>query len=482
MDIEKYISWYKTRYKHTSSAYSVIAFIISDFITIMLCIGAGFFIVNLVDFHYINFKSFVTYWVYLPFFLVIYNIFKLYPGFMQSPSEQIKNFVLANGICFGAIAISIAVETDGRSYVSAGFLLGFAFSTFSLPLSRRIAVATVFSKMKSWGLPAVIYGEDDDRTRQVVDNMLKNPRFGYVPAVIVSRKTSRWEEYRDIPVLKSIKDSIRLNTELHIKMAVIIHSSDSDTSFKMLMQTTLANFRYNIVIPNMTYLDTITMTPRDIDGIIGFSTTHYLTRTTNRILKRTTDLFLLLVGSCIAVPVIIIIALLIKATSKGPVFFRHNRIGQNGKPIKVLKFRSMFPDADIKLKEILDSNPAYREEWEKYQKITDDPRITPIGKFLRKTSLDELPQLWNILKGEMSFIGPRPVTKEEVPKYGESFDYVFSVKPGLSGMWQVSGRSDVDYDERISLDSYYIQNWSIWMDVWLIARTIFVILSGKGAR
>ncbi len=482
MDIENYISWYTKRYRHTSSVYSVISFIISDFITIMLCIGAGFFIVNLVDFHYINFKSFVTYWVYLPFFLVIYNIFKLYPGFMLSPSEQIKNFVIANGICFGAIAISIAVETDGRSYVSMGFILGFVFSTFSLPLSRNISVSKFFAKTKLWGLPAVIYGEDNERTRQVVDSMLKTPRLGYVPAVIVSIKPSSWEEYKGIPVLKSIKESIRLNTDLHIKMAVVIHSSDSDESFKKLMQTTLSKFRYNIIIPNMNYLDTITMSPRDIDGIIGFSTTHYLTRITNRIRKRSMDLFLLIAGSVIAIPAMIIIAVIIKASSPGPVFFKHNRIGQNGKKIKVLKFRSMFPDADKKLKEILDSNPVYREEWEKYQKLTDDPRITPIGKFLRKTSLDELPQIWNILKGEMSFIGPRPVTAEEVPKYGESFDYVFSVKPGLSGMWQVSGRSDVDYDERISLDSYYIQNWSIWMDIWLIAKTIFVILSGKGAR
>lgn len=482
MEIEEYISWFKTRYKHTSSAYSIMSFIVSDFITIMLCIGAGFFIVNIVDFHFINFRSFVTYWVYLPFFLVVYSIFKLYPGFMQSPSEQIKNFILSNAICFGAIAISIAVETDGRSYVSIGFILGFVFSTFSLPLSRRIAVKIAYSKMKFWGLPAVIYGDDNDRTRETIDAIRKNPRYGYVPAVIVSRKDSPWTEYNGIPVLKSIKESKLLNTELHIKMAIVLHPHDSDKAFKMLMQTTLANFRYNIIIPNMNYLDTITMSPRDIDGIIGFSTTHYLTRMSSRLAKRTMDLLLLAISAVVVIPAVLVISAIVKFSSRGPVFFRHKRVGQHGKPIYVLKFRSMYPDAEEKLAEILASNPAYREEWEKCQKLTDDPRITPVGKVLRKTSLDELPQLWNILKGEMSLIGPRPVTQEEVAKYGESFDYVFSVKPGLSGMWQVSGRSDVDYDERISLDSYYIQNWSIWMDIWLIVRTIFVIFSGKGAR
>ncbi len=482
MNIEEYIAWYKQRYKHTSSAYAIAAFVLSDFVVIMLCIGAGFFLVNLVDRHYINFRSFVMYWVYLPLFLVVYSVFKLYPGFMQAASEQIKNFFLANAICFLGIAVSIAVETDGRSYVSMGFILAFLFSTIALPISRRLTVGLVLSKMRFWGLPAVIYGGNNEKTRQVVDSMTENRFYGYVPAVIISYDGSDWREYRGVPVLRDPQEDIRLYHELHIKMAVILSPSVSDGSYTPLIRKTLANVRYNIIIPDMSGINTLTMSPREIGGIIGFSTTHYLTRRANRMLKRMMDLFLLFLSAPLSIPLMLLIAAAVKFSSPGPVFFRHKRIGRNGKPLAVLKFRSMFPDAEEKLHTLLASNPAYREEWEKYQKLSDDPRITPVGRFLRKTSLDELPQLWNILKGEMSFIGPRPVTKEEMPKYGESFDYVFSVKPGLSGLWQVSGRSDVDYDERISLDSYYIQNWSIWMDVWLVARTVFVIFSGKGAR
>ena len=141
----------------------------------------------------------------------------------------------------------------------------------------------------------------------------------------------------------------------------------------------------------------------------------------------------------------------------------------------------MCIDADKKLEEILANNPQMREEWEKERKFTNDPRITKFGKFLRKTSLDELPQLINILLGQMSFVGPRPVTEPELVKYGPYRDYVLSVSPGLSGMWQTSGRSDTEYEERISLDSYYIQNWSIWLDMWILIKTVYVVFKGRGA-
>ena len=133
------------------------------------------------------------------------------------------------------------------------------------------------------------------------------------------------------------------------------------------------------------------------------------------------------------------------------------------------------------LEKILAEDPVRRAEWEKDRKFVDDPRVTKFGKFLRKTSLDELPQLWNIFIGEMSFVGPRPVTEEELEKYGENADYILTVTPGLSGMWQISGRSDTGYEERINLDTYYIQNWSVWLDIWIIIKTVWVVINGKGA-
>ena len=176
------------------------------------------------------------------------------------------------------------------------------------------------------------------------------------------------------------------------------------------------------------------------------------------------------------------IAFLIKLTDGGSVFYKHSRVGYKGNKFKVLKFRSMYMDADKRLKNILENDPKAREEWEKTFKLKNDPRITPIGRFLRKTSLDELPQFFNVLKGDMSVVGPRPVVEEELTKYyKEKAELYKSVKPGITGYWQVEGRSDTDYDERIGMDEYYIKNQSFFLDLKIILKTIKVMFTGKGA-
>ena len=243
----------------------------------------------------------------------------------------------------------------------------------------------------------------------------------------------------------------------------------------------MASYRYTINVSKRQNSFTSNQHLKDIAGIIGFASTHNLTFKSNLIIKRLIDIFLILLFSPILIPVFIILMFLTKVTSRGPIFYGHKRVGKNGKEFKCWKFRSMCIDADKKLEEILANNPLMREEWEKERKFINDPRITKFGKFLRKTSLDELPQLINILIGQMSFVGPRPVTEPELVKYGEYRDYVLSVTPGLSGMWQTSGRSDTEYEERIALDLYYIQNWSIWLDIWILIKTVYVVLKGRGA-
>jgi len=141
----------------------------------------------------------------------------------------------------------------------------------------------------------------------------------------------------------------------------------------------------------------------------------------------------------------------------------------------------MKKDAEQQLQKLLESDPAVREEWEKNHKLKNDPRITAVGKILRRSSLDEFPQLINIIRGEMSLVGPRPIVYDEIEKYGDDFDRIFSIKPGLTGLWQVSGRSDTNYNARISYDTYYLQSWSVWLDLWIILKTFGSIIFGKGA-
>jgi Undecaprenyl-phosphate galactose phosphotransferase WbaP len=178
-----------------------------------------------------------------------------------------------------------------------------------------------------------------------------------------------------------------------------------------------------------------------------------------------------------------VISLLIRTTSPGPAIYRQQRSGKNGTMFLCYKFRTMYRDADTRLKEILASDRKACEEWESCRKLTDDPRITPLGRFLRGTSLDELPQIINVLRGEMSLVGPRPVTGEEIEQYyKESADLCFSVLPGITGLWQVSGRSNTSYDYRIMLDSWYVRNWNLWLDIVIMLKTVYAVVKKEGAR
>lgn len=175
-------------------------------------------------------------------------------------------------------------------------------------------------------------------------------------------------------------------------------------------------------------------------------------------------------------PIFLLIALLIKFNSRGPIFYLQKRIGKNNKPFQCIKFRTMHPEADDLLTNLIINNANYREEFEKTHKLKNDPRITNIGKFLRKTSLDEIPQFLNVLKMEMSIVGPRPIVKAEVDKYGDSTSKVFSIKPGITGLWQVSGRNNLSYERRVLLDCIYVDNQNLLIDIRIIIRTIGVIL------
>ena len=180
----------------------------------------------------------------------------------------------------------------------------------------------------------------------------------------------------------------------------------------------------------------------------------------------------LLLGS----PIFLLIALSIKFSSRGPIFYLHKRLGKNNKYFNCIKFRTMYPESSDLLENLLENNYKIKKEFEKNHKIKNDPRITPIGKFLRKTSLDELPQFINVIKSEMSIVGPRPIVKEEKIKYGKAFKKVSSIKPGITGLWQVSGRNNLTYRKRIFLDLIYVENYNLLMDIRIITRTIGVIL------
>ena len=221
--------------------------------------------------------------------------------------------------------------------------------------------------------------------------------------------------------------------------------------------------------------------PKDLGGILGIEVRQQLLRLGPKIAKALVDIIVTVVALVISAPLIPLITLLIKLDSKGPVFYRQTRYGKDGKPFEAWKFRTMVENAEVVLEEFLAKHPELKDEWDRDQKLRNDPRVTRLGKFLRKTGLDELPQIFNVIKGEMSIVGPRPIVQGEIKKYGKCYSLYAKVKPGITGLWQVSGRNDVSYEERVALDAYYVRNWSVWLDLYILARTVPVASSGKGA-
>lgn len=472
MSILEFEPFFKKQYKRTSSFVSGIALMFVDAIILMLCIGTGFFIINAVDHSLINFRSFVTYSIYLPAILFVFYAANLYPGIMMAPEEEVKRFTICTFFCFMGISMSIAVESDDRWPISAALAIAVPLATVCLPIGRELAKRS-FGRRSWWGVPVVIYSKGI-QAQPIVDRLLNRPGFGYKPAIILTDSKKHEDYYRGVPIFTYSQELFEVIKKLNLKVAIIC-----DYDHKM--EEIMSFYRYTIIVPKHQTFNTMSLRMRDFGGIMGFAATHNLTKKGSLAIKRTLDLFLLLFLFPFALPVMILIAILVKIDSKGPVFYAHMRVGKDGVPLKTWKFRSMNINSEEQLKHILATDPVRRAEWEADRKFTDDPRVTRIGKFLRKTSLDELPQLFNILLGQMSFVGPRPVTKPELKKYGKYANYVFSVKPGLSGLWQISGRSDTGYEERITLDTYYIQNWSIWLDIWIVIKTIWVVIKGKGA-
>ena len=484
MTLSEYEIWYRPRFRRTSSALTATAFIISDLIAVMLSFGWGFFCVRIYYFVYpelghINFKSFVTYWSYLPAFILIFQITNLYPGISLAPSEEVKRFYLGSLFAYGGIIMSRTIEHMIWDSINTAFSISFIFSTIILLVFRSIT-HWILCKTKLGGIPAVIYGSGT--TGKLVADCLKGSiRSGYKPVLILDDKAGGEDDYKEIPVIHDTSLGPEIVKRFNIKMAIIAMPELNPQQLKTLLNSSVSAFRYNILIPNFHNISNIWMSVRDFNGVLGFETSSKLKLKRNLSVKRFFDLFILFTAGIMILPFLLLIAMIIKLNSSGPILYKQKRLGKNRKYFYAYKFRSMVIDAEEKLANLFELHPELKQEWDTNRKLQNDPRVTSFGRFLRKTSFDEFPQLINVLRGEMSLVGPRPIVDDEIDKYGDDFDRIFSVNPGLTGLWQVSGRSDTNYNQRIAYDLYYLQSWSIWLDLWILFKTIGVVIRGKGA-
>lgn len=346
-----------------------------------------------------------------------------------------------------------------------------------VPVFRTIAHRCCESR-QWWGYPTLVIGSGD-RAGHAARVLMKVPRSGLRPVLLTDPRG----RCRD-SILPVVNDRDRL--EQLVREAVIRHAVVSLPDLSSAALTAILS-RYAELVPHLLVLSDDATLPtlwgasRDFGRLSGVEMRNGLLLATMQLVKRGIDLAVAGAALLVGLPVFLGVALLVKLTSRGPVLYCQTRIGRYCRPFRAWKFRTMHPNGDAMLAEYLARYPAFRAEWERDHKLRNDPRVTWVGRFLRRTSLDELPQFWNVLCGEMSVVGPRPIVMDEVARYGEVFRLYASVKPGITGLWQTSGRNDVTYGERVLLDEFYVRHWSPWLDVYIIAKTVVVMLNHEGA-
>lgn len=418
-------------------------------------------------------------WPILGLFLLAYGFMGLYPAVCLSPVDELRRIVLSTTLTYLLLGAAIFLFREGETYSRGVFLLAWLFSLVGV-LLFRLVVRHICARQRWWGYPVLILGAG--KTGELVVQTLRHqPTFGLKPLAVLDDNADKKGELAGIPVLGPLSLAPVLAQERDIHYAIVAMPGVRRDRLLKILERYGNTFPHLLMIPDLFGFASLWVSTKDLGGILGLEIRQRLLLPGPRLSKAALDFTLTLVVGILLLPLIGLIAALIKIDSPGPIFYGQVRLGREGRPFKAWKFRSMVKNADQILNQYLAVNPQLQEDWSKDQKLKHDPRVTRIGYFLRRTSLDELPQLWNVLRGEMSLVGPRPIVDEEVQRYADVFGLYTKVLPGITGLWQVSGRNNVSYDERVNLDAYYVRNWSVWLDVYILLRTLWVVLIGDGA-
>lgn len=386
----------------------------------------------------------------------------LYPSMPYAPPEELRRLVgssmLTHLLVIAYLALSYQTTEQYSRFVICTSGVVVAFLTQSV---RDVMRALMFR----WGIgliPVILVGTG--RTVQVVEQTLRRDR------------------HLGLRVVRSAGDDCRSLVLLGKEHDVRFLIDCRDPRLVRAQMPELSRwYRHIEAIPMAAAFPVFGSRIVSFGGVGGVEMVNQGRMAFVRMEKWIMDKMLAVVAMGLLSPFFIVLPILVKLSSKGPVFYRQKRLGLHGRPIKVWKFRSMYADADERLKTILAKDPEAAAEWRANFKLKNDPRITPIGRILRKTSLDELPQLFNVFAGDMAIVGPRPIVQAEVEYYGPAYEVFSSVPPGVTGLWQVSGRSGTDYTQRVALDVRYVLNWSPWLDIWIIIRTAVSVLLMRGA-
>ncbi len=453
----------------------------------------------------------------VPLCLAAFSASRLYAVTPPSPPDEIRSSVasitLVYAGCWMAVVLTRVVSFYAVSHEA--WAIGWLIAIVLVPTLRGILRSSL-ARTPWWGQPVVVMGAGKVG-RAVVTMLQARPQLGLKPVAILDDNPARqgtvratwgendiviepvrefdaedaespsersaleqFSEVEGVPIVGGLELAPALSQRLKVRTAVLA-MPEMDASTMLGVIERFADSYHNVlVIPDLFNLTHFGAPTRYLGGALGIEVQRQLLLRGPRAAKRAMDLALTSIGLLITWPLLMLLAFVIRLDSKGPVFHRQKRLGQDGIRFAALKFRTMFEDAEQRLAGILERDPMLAVEYEQFHKLNNDPRVTRIGRFLRKYSLDELPQLWNVLVGEMSLVGPRPYLEREIPDMEQKEAIILRVKPGITGIWQVTWRNESTFEQRLQMDVEYVRNWSPWLDLYVLARTVPVVLGGTG--
>jgi Undecaprenyl-phosphate galactose phosphotransferase WbaP len=458
---------------HCKPLLSSLVFFASDTIAIVLT-GSLILLASRGSSRDLDIHRYFALWPALGVFFAVFAYSNLYPGIIHNAVAELRRLAFALTIGFLTVAGMIFLTRSEDGYPGAVLLLWWLAALIVTPILRSV-VRKFVCRRPWWGVPVAVFYTGDE-SAEIIRELENHPEIGLRPVVILSSLDALRHR---LPVL-----DLRFAAAVRacgVERAMIALPDAGSGKLLQDLETFESIFPRLMMLHSATALYSLTVDARQLGGCLAFEVRRDLLLPLPRLAKRVIDLLIV----CLTLPVVgltvLLLGMLVRLESPGPIFYGHRRVGRSYSTFLTWKIRTMQVNGDEVLKNAFAQDGALRREWLRDRKLRRDPRITRVGRFLRRTSLDELPQLWNVLRGEMSLVGPRPIVEDEVAAYGLNLSLYCRVTPGLTGLWQISGRSEVGLSDRVRLDSYYVRNWSPWLDIHILARTAKVVFTGQGA-
>ncbi len=456
---------------------SISALLTADIISLVLAFHLAYFIrveiiqelFNVSNPWFFPIEHFYRMYFLLLVFILIFSYEKLYAYHRRYNFSEELVFI-ARGLFMSVVLIALLV------YLSRAY----EFFTRTIPILMmfiamiivplfRVIVKKLLMALGCYTKHASVIGKPGE-TAQVIPTLKKLETIGYKITNVIDADANPYRE------------TITNEPSKKVDTVIIVSRGIEKEHLNRLINRWETHVKEIKIVSDSSYLKTIGVETEYVDELLVMRMANNLLSPFNRFLKRVFDLAVSSTATILLLPLFLVTTVIIKIDSQGPVLFIQDRFRKEGKKFKLLKFRTMYVDADARLKEYLHQHPEMQDEWDQYKKLKSfDPRVTRIGKFLRHFSLDEAPQILNVLKGHMSIVGPRPYLPREQQEFQQSAAIIFRVKSGLTGLWQIKGRNELNFETRLKLDEFYVRNWSFLLDITIILKTFGAVLKGKGA-